>query len=73
MTVDNNQKSVKRIQKEITRLKEEFKKLEIRPCQGDADIRKKDLDLLTLRREIYELEKEANQFAVFISGKGTRA
>ena len=56
MAKKKNQQSIKKIQKEIERLKSEFKKLELRPCWGDADIKKKEKDLLNLKKEIYELE-----------------
>lgn len=71
MAKNKAKNSIKKIQKEITRLKVELDKLEIRPCQGDADMKKKDEDIILLKREIYDLEKEANQFAIFISGIGS--
>ena len=71
MPKNKTKKSVKKIQKEIARLKMELSKIEIRPCQGDSDMKKKDEDILMLKREIYDLEKEANQFAIFISGVGS--
>ena len=63
-------KQVKRIQKEIERLKEEVRKVELRPCHGDADLKKKEEELASLKREMYELEKEANQYVMYISGLG---
>lgn len=68
MSRNEAKSSVKKIQKEIGRLKNQLKRIEIRPCKGDADIRKKDEDILIIKREIYDLEKEANQFAIFLSG-----
>jgi septal ring factor EnvC (AmiA/AmiB activator) len=61
-------KKLKKIQKEINRLKKELMKLELRPCHGDADLNKKDEDVRMLRREIYQLEKEANRYVLYVSG-----
>ena len=63
-------KKLKRIQKEIGRFKGELKKMELRPCHGDAELRQKEEDLKIMKREIYELEKEANQLAMYMSRKG---
>jgi hypothetical protein len=61
-------KKVKRIEKAITRLKKELKNMELRPCHSDAEIQEKGEDLRTLKLEIYGLEKEANQYILYISG-----
>ena len=66
MMPKNEQKPQRIIQKEISILKAEFRSTELRPCYGDADLMKKDSDLASLRQEIYRLEKEVNQFAVYI-------
>jgi len=63
--------SVNKIQKEISNLKEKLKGIELRACHGDADIKQKDEDILMLKREIYDLEKEANRFAIFVSAIGS--
>ena len=63
-------KKLKRIRREIDRFKGELKKMQLRPFHGDAELRKKEEDLKIMKREIYELEKEANQLTVYISGKG---
>ena len=55
-------------QKEIAQLKKELKKIELRPCKGDADIKRKDEEVIMLKKDIYELEKEANQYAIFVAG-----
>jgi hypothetical protein len=65
-------KNFKRIQKEINKLKAQLSKIELRPCHGDADIRQKDNELRMIKREIYELEKEANQYALYVSGIGRK-
>lgn len=61
----------KKIQKEIKRLRDELKKAELRPCSGDLEIKQKEKEILTLKHDIYELEREANQFELF-NGKGGR-
>ena len=61
-----NGKNGKKLKKEIAILKLKFKDVELRPCHGDEDLRQKDSDLATLRREIYSLEKKVNRFPTFI-------
>ena len=56
-------KDRKDVKREISLLKEQFKAVELQPCYGDADLRKKDNDLSRLWEEIYNLEKEINHFA----------
>lgn len=70
MENNQDQKWIKRIQKEITRLKVEFKKIELRPCHGDEDLKKKNEELISLKKEIYELEKAANQLSIYMSSMG---
>ena len=71
MGAKNRQKEIKKIQKEIERLKIELRKIELRPCHGDAELKSKDEEVLILKKEIYELEKSANQVAIYISGIGS--
>jgi len=71
MIKKKDQKTVKKIQKQIAFLKEELKKIELRPCKGDADIKQKEEEIFMLKREIYDLEKDANQYAIFVSGIGS--
>jgi hypothetical protein len=59
--------NIKRIQKEVNRLKEKLKKAELVPCRGDSELRQKDERIQMLKREIYSLEKEANLFLLFIN------
>ena len=60
MTDKKSQKDIKKIKKELYRLKEILKKLELRPCQGDRDLKQKDEEVEILNREIYDLGKETN-------------
>ena len=59
-------KDIKKVQKKLYRMKELLKKMELKPCHGDADLRQKDEDIKILKREIYDIEKETNQFALFL-------
>ena len=54
----SKEKTVKQIQKEIERLRDEYKKMELRPCHGDSDLVQRDIDLGLLKNKIYALEKE---------------
>ena len=63
-------KNIKEIQKEIERLKKEFQKVELRPCHSDAELKEKYEDIKLLKNMIFQLEKEANEFALYISGRG---
>jgi septal ring factor EnvC (AmiA/AmiB activator) len=53
---------IKKIQSEIDRLKKKFKEMEIRPCQGDADLAQREKDLKVLKEQIYELEREVDKY-----------
>lgn len=51
-------KTVRQIQNEIEKLRDEYKKMELRPCQGDTDLRQRENELDNLKSKIYELERE---------------
>ena len=59
-----SRKNLKRIQKELERLKAAYKKAELRPCHGDAELAQKSTDLKMLKNDIYELERNINQLAL---------
>lgn len=63
-------KNLKKIQRQINRFKSELKKIELRPCSSDAELKQKEEDISVIKKEIYELEKEANQFTLYIYSKG---
>ncbi len=44
-------------------LREQFKTVELTPCFGDADLKKKENDLSRIWTEIYGLQKEIDDFA----------
>lgn len=55
-------KKLKQIKKEIKDLKNEYRKVEFRPCQNDSELFQKDEDLRMLMDKIYALEKEQDRF-----------
>jgi chromosome segregation ATPase len=58
----NKKKAVKELNKEIEKLRDEYKKIEIRPCQGDTDLHQRENELEILKSKIYELEKERDTY-----------
>lgn len=59
---ESKEKTVKQIQKEIEKLRNEYKKMELRPCHGDMDLVQRDKDLGVLKDKIYTLEKERDTY-----------
>jgi hypothetical protein len=59
---ESKEKTVKQIQKEIGQLRDQYQKIEFRPCHGDVDLIQKDKDLGLLKGRIYELEKERDTY-----------
>lgn len=55
-------KRLKKIQKEIKKAKKELDKVELRPCQTDADLKRKEDDLKDLAVKIRALEKEQDRY-----------
>ena len=55
-------KKIKKIQNEIDQLEELFKKMELRPCQGDDDLSQKEEDMTRLRNEINAKKMERDQY-----------
>ena len=51
-------KTVRQIQNEIEKLRDDYKRMELRPCQGDTDLRQREKELDILKSKIYELERE---------------
>jgi hypothetical protein len=54
-------KRLKKIQKEIDRLRADYSKVELRPCLSDAELKEKDADLISLLDKIYELEADKQE------------
>lgn len=62
LSIDKQTKQrLKSIRKEIKQLKKRHDRMEFRPCNCDAELRAKDLELETLRRMISDLEKEQDR------------
>jgi hypothetical protein len=57
----SKKETVKQIQKEIEKLRDEYSKMELRPCRGDADLVERDRELEMLKEEIYTLEREKDK------------
>jgi len=62
MTDKRNKKKIKKIQKELDKSKEDYKKMELRPCLGDADLRQREKDLEMLKEKIRVFEKELDLY-----------
>jgi chromosome segregation ATPase len=58
----NKKKAIKELKKEIEKLRDEYERIELRPCQGDTDLRQRENELEILKSKIYELEKERDTF-----------
>ena len=58
----SKERTVKQIQKEIEKLRDEYEKMELRPCHGDSDLVQRDKDLGLLKDKIYALEKERDTY-----------
>jgi len=55
-------KRLKKIQKEIKKVKKELGKTELRPCQNDAELKRKEEDLKELGDKLRALEKEQDRY-----------
>ena len=55
-------KRLKKIQREIKKVKKDLSKTELRPCQNDAELRDKEEDLEALGNKLRELEKEQDRY-----------
>lgn len=58
----SKEKMVRQIQKDIEKLRDEYRKTEFRPCHGDLDLFQKDKDLDLLKEEIHALERERDAY-----------
>ena len=53
-----NKKEAKKIQKQIDKLENLLKRLEIRPCKGDNEIYQKEIEVADLKNKINSLKNE---------------
>jgi chromosome segregation ATPase len=58
----NKKKAIKELKREIEKLRDEYEKIELRPCQGDTDLRQRENELEILKSKIYDLEKERDTY-----------
>ncbi len=58
---------MKAINKEIKELRKRYKKIEIRPCQNDAELLLKDNELMEIMEKIYALEQEKDRLILDFS------
>jgi chromosome segregation ATPase len=58
----NKKKAIKELKKEIERLRDEYKKIGLRPCQGDTDLLQRENELDILKSKIHKLEKERDTY-----------
>jgi len=58
----DKEEAIKEIQKEIAKLRDEYKKVELRPCRGDTDLHQRENELEDLKFKIYALQKERDTY-----------
>lgn len=56
------QKKLKKLKDDIKELRKQYRKLEFRPCQNDAELAAKESELKSLMEKIYSLENEQDRF-----------
>ena len=59
----DGRKRLKEIEKELRDLEREFKKMELRPCQNDAELIAKEKDLKVYMDRILDLEKKRDRYS----------
>ena len=64
MTEKNIKREIKKIQKEIARLKELIKRVELKPCHSDSDIEQKEKYIEGIKLDIYALEIESDRIYI---------
>ena len=57
-----NKIQIKKIQKEIDKLKKKLPEIELRPCHGDADLAQREKDIKAHKKKIYEMEREIDKY-----------
>ena len=62
MVTKLNKKKVKQLKKQVNELKRKLQKMEIRPCQGDADLKEREKDVKALKDQIFSLENESDRY-----------
>lgn len=67
MPENMNKDRINAIKKEIKELRKRYKKVEIRPCQNDAELLLKDSELMEIMDKIYALEQEKDRLILSFS------
>ena len=57
-----DKKKIKQLQKKIDTLERTVSQTEVRPCQGDNDLKKREEDIAGLIKEIRILKKERDKY-----------
>ena len=61
MPKKKSKNQIKKLQKEIDDSIDLLRKLEIRPCKGDTDIKQKEMEIADLKKHIQSLENERDR------------
>lgn len=62
MNTKANKKRIKQLQKKIDALEKMLSQIELRPCQGDADLKIKEEEVTELIGEIKNLKKKRDKY-----------
>lgn len=57
-----NKKEAKKILKQIDDLENLLRRLEIRPCKGDNEIRQKEIEIVDLKKHIRSIKNECDGY-----------
>ena len=57
-----NKKEAKKIQKQIEDLENKLRRLEIRPCKGDSEIKQKEVEIAELKKQIHSFKNKRDGF-----------
>ena len=55
-------KKIKELNKKIKEFEKAYHRMEMRPCKGDKDLKRREIDLKRLREQIHALERERDTF-----------
>ena len=57
-----DKKKIKQLQKKIDALERTLSQMEVRPCKGDNDLKKREEEITELNKEIRILKKERDNY-----------
>ncbi|MGD9160290.1 MAG: hypothetical protein PVG39_17880 [Desulfobacteraceae bacterium] len=58
---NETRQKVKKLKNDVKELRKQYKKLEFRPCQNDAELIAKESELKSIMDKIYSLENEQDR------------